>query len=38
VIEDPKMESLKLICKLAKEAGGKAELVGLDRVYARSKK
>ncbi len=37
VVEDPKMESLKLICKLAKEAGDKVELVGLDRVYKRFK-
>lgn len=35
VVEDPKMESLKLICQLAKEAGDKAELVGLDQVYQR---
>jgi len=33
VVEDPKMESLKLICQLAKDAGDKAELVGLDKVY-----
>jgi peptidoglycan/xylan/chitin deacetylase (PgdA/CDA1 family) len=33
VVEDPKMESLKLICQLARDAGDKAELVGLDKVY-----
>ena len=38
VVEDPKMESLKLICQLVKDAGDMAELVGLDRVYARNKK
>lgn len=37
VVEDPKMESLKLICQLAKDAGEKAELVGLDKVYERVK-
>ena len=37
VVEDPKMESLKLICQLAKDAGDKAELVGLDKVYERWK-
>jgi peptidoglycan/xylan/chitin deacetylase (PgdA/CDA1 family) len=37
VVEDPKMESLKLICQLAKDAGEKAELVGLDQVYERVK-
>jgi peptidoglycan/xylan/chitin deacetylase (PgdA/CDA1 family) len=35
VVEDPKMESLKLICQLTKDAGEKAELVGLDKVYER---
>ena len=35
VVEDPKMESIKLICQLAKEAREKAELVGLDKVYER---
>ena len=35
VVEDPKMESLKLICQLAKDAGDKAELAGLDKVYER---
>ncbi|MGI8982161.1 MAG: polysaccharide deacetylase family protein [Pirellulaceae bacterium] len=37
VIEDPKMESLRLICQLAKEAGERAELVGLDKVYERTR-
>ena len=35
VVEDPKMESIRLICQLAKEAGEKAELVGLDKIYER---
>jgi peptidoglycan/xylan/chitin deacetylase (PgdA/CDA1 family) len=35
VVEDPQMESLQLICRLAKDAGEKAELVGLDNVYER---
>jgi peptidoglycan/xylan/chitin deacetylase (PgdA/CDA1 family) len=35
VVEDPQMESLKLICQLAKESGNKGELVGLDKIYER---
>ena len=35
VVEDPKMESLQLICQLAKDAGERAELVGLHSVFER---
>lgn len=35
VVEDPKMESLKLICQLAKDAGERAELDGLNSVFER---
>lgn len=31
-VEDPDFESVKLICKLVKEAGDKAELVGLSKI------
>lgn len=35
VVEDPKMESIKLICQLATESRDRAELVGLDKIYER---
>ena len=35
VIEDPEFEIIKMICQLVREAGDKAEIVGLDKVAAR---
>ena len=32
VVEDPKLESIRLICELVKAAGDRAEIVGLDRI------
>ncbi len=32
VVEDPRFETIKLICDLVREAGDKAAIVGLDRV------
>lgn len=37
VVEDPTFEIVKLICALVKDAGDRAELVGLDRFAARVK-
>jgi peptidoglycan/xylan/chitin deacetylase (PgdA/CDA1 family) len=34
VIEDPEMKSFKRICELVQESEGRAELVGLDKVFA----
>jgi transposase len=35
VVEDPKFEAVKLICDVAKEAGDRAAVVGLDAIAAR---
>lgn len=35
VVEDPDFESIELICRLVREAGERAELVGLDKIAAR---
>jgi peptidoglycan/xylan/chitin deacetylase (PgdA/CDA1 family) len=35
VVEDPKFEAVKLICDVAKEAGDRAAVVGLDTIAAR---
>lgn len=35
VVEDPEFETVKLICDLVRQAGDRAELVGLDRIAAR---
>ena len=35
VVEDPGFEAVKLVCDLVKDAGGRAELAGLDRFAAR---
>ena len=32
VVEDPKFETIKLICKLVEQSKGKAEIVGLDQI------
>ncbi len=37
VVEDPKFESVKMICELAKAAGDRATLVGLDAIAKRVK-
>ena len=37
VVEDPTFETVKLICSLAKDAGEKAAIVGLDMIAARGK-
>jgi len=34
VIEDPEMQCFKLICELVKASDGRAEVVGLDKVFA----
>lgn len=36
VVEDPQFETVKLICRLVKEAGDRAEIVGLDRMAERA--
>ncbi|MBM84330.1 MAG: chitin deacetylase [Planctomycetaceae bacterium] len=35
VVEDPKFETMKLICKLVEQAGDRAEIVGLDKIAKR---
>ena len=35
VVEDPGFETIKLICDLVKDAGDKAEIVGLDQIAAK---
>ena len=38
VVEDPQFATLRLICRLANEAGDKAALVGLDKIAAQMKR
>ena len=38
VVEDPQFATIRLICRLANEAGDKAALVGLDKIAAQMKR